>query len=554
MGGKSRFTKREGAELKKHLILSLCLLSLSFMYSDEIELPELNLNLIDNKTFNIEILNDQAAFPVLKYSILPRPSFSEEIKLDLEKILPDKSETVESQKPVNAQLNLGYGLNNELLVSFALFLSDMNPKISLNYIRKTYERNRIDRPDDTSSASSIDHVSVGLISNYKQFSVFGKLDFFNKNYGLQGLSAAYNEQTKRLINLDISPSFKFNNRNELTYKLETDIIMIENSPNESFKSLNQFTVFVRNDFLFTQVFTDNQVLQATLGYNFNYMNNSENDRNYYFYGNISDIFYNEIKTTLSYQTIIKDAFLIQGLLDIRFLFRDTTFHWYINPFVKLEYNLHEYFSCSVEGGSLINERPDENFILKNDYSLLSTKVLPGYRWFADTGLTASVLEWFKITTNFEYAFNMSGTNLTIIDPNQRLVSHINREFHELNINAGLFFTVKGILNIKASWEHRFLEVPAYTGRDRLSAEIRCTFSNVGIDFFVDGKFDFVVRDYAGILMGNKYEVGTGFDFSKNEAFAIGFKFSNIAFQQEQRTIAGYFDRGINGIIYIKIGF
>ncbi len=541
--------------MKNRIITFLFIYIPLIAIGSEIDLPEINLSIIDNRSFEITVSGIEGSIPELELNILPEPDFTEDIKVDLEQILPDISENIENRKKVNAQVEVGYGLNNELFLSMALFLTEANPQISLTYLRSTYDRNRIELANDFSSRSSIDHITAGIITEYNRFNLYANFEFFNKSYGLQNLSEHFAAQTKRIITTSITPTLNFNFQNQLNYKLDVAAVMIENQPvSSSINSLNQFEVLLRNEIAYSQVFGDNHIFQVSAGHNFAYINSSLNDSMLYFTGDTSNIFYNEIATKASYRTVLAESFMIIGEIDIRLLFIDTEFFWYINPYTKFEYNYEEYFSCFIEGGSIINERPDEKFIIKNDYTTISHRVNPGYRWFAKTGLSGSLVEWFKLTTDFEYAFNMNGLDYEVQSDNIRLASIYNREFHEINLEASFLFTFKGVFNIKAEWKHFFLDRTAYTGQDQLNLEIKTIFKTIGIEFYADATLDFNTIDHNRNSTGHKFMIGTGFTFSNGESFAIGIRLNNIGYFQEQKTIGGYNDRGINGIAYIKIGF
>ena len=173
---------------------------------------------------------------------------------------------------------------------------------------------------------------------------------------------------------------------------------------------NDFDYVLNSDLVYTQVFGLSHFFTASVGYDFNYLSKNINKS----YLTLKEVdknsFFNNIKAGLSYSTMIKDAFLIKVQTDFLGMFRNEQFFWFVLPYLKFGYSYSDFFHCYVEGGSTAVKKPDQYWFRENDFVSFPIDTISGYHWFVKTGVKGSVLGWFSLFSDFEFAYNMDGNN------------------------------------------------------------------------------------------------------------------------------------------------
>ena len=101
-------------KLKIYIIL-LCLLKINLFSQDDIptiNLPKIELEIEDKRKIEVELKSEEIKMDFTLFTEIEKPEFTSLIKVDLEKTLPERVESPDKQKPVDAIVTFGYGLNN----------------------------------------------------------------------------------------------------------------------------------------------------------------------------------------------------------------------------------------------------------------------------------------------------------------------------------------------------------------------------------------------------------------------------------------------------------
>ncbi|MBR6062440.1 MAG: hypothetical protein IKP67_10225, partial [Spirochaetales bacterium] len=404
------------------ITVSLIGLSVSAQDMPEIQLPSLSLEVEDKHQIVTDILIKDISLPDIKFDSIDKPDFTDIIKVDLEETLPAISAGEDRGHPIDAVIKFGYGLNNNVLADFSLFVKNINPNISVRYLREARESMFIDKPDETFS-SSLDDLQTQILYNTSRFSLGSEVGFYQKNYSLQN-NSAYERLNKKALNVDIGPSLKFNNNNDLTFRMFNSFLFF-NAQGRTDETLRRadFAYLMQTDVVYSQVLAGQHFLTTHAGYDFTIdeakiTGSTSPDLS----SDTADIFFNNIKTGINYSTLLFDCFLIKASAEFLGTFRDATFYWYIVPNVKLGYNFRDYFSCYVEGGANLIKRPDQYWYKSNDYVVYHSDAVPGYKWYVKTGIRGAATGWFSQYTDFEFAYNMGGLDWTLTNKSEHLYS------------------------------------------------------------------------------------------------------------------------------------
>lgn len=544
--------------IKRFLIIYFIFSSI-YLFAEEnipdIMLPKEDVKIEDLKVFDVEIKLSDTALPEIKTESIPKPDITENIKIDLEKTLPEKIESPEKQKPIDAQILFGYGLNNHLLADFSIFVRNLNPLISIRYLRDARETQWFDRKDQK-IPTSLDDLNAELLYSYKNFSIGTELGYFAHSYGLQDKSS-YADFTKRILTIDTGPSLKFNFQNDITLRLLNSFLFTETSgenDNDDVIKRSDFDYLLDADLIYSQVFGSNHFFKAHAGYNFNYLDSFRDGDGRLFNDLYVNYFYNGIKAGINYSTLLADSFLIKASADFLGLFRDKEFFWYLLPYGKFGYNFRDYFQTYIEGGGKLNKNPDQFWYKENDYVIYPVGITPGYHWFTKTGLKGSYTGWISAHTDFEFAYNMDGFNWEYSDKEEKLYTLVKRSFYEINLEAGITFNFKEFLEINIEWIHYFYEKTSFTGQDNLLAKVTWGVPKIGLSFFVEFDGRFYRVDIDGDLLGNIYLLNAGLDWTWQKRIGAGAKFTNIIYIANYQKMAGYDLPGFEFIAYLKIGF
>ncbi|MBR6198859.1 MAG: hypothetical protein IKQ61_01200 [Spirochaetales bacterium] len=536
------------------ITVSLIGLSVSAQDMPEIQLPSLSLEVEDKHQIVTDILIKDISLPDIKFDSIDKPDFTDIIKVDLEETLPAISAGEDRGHPIDAVIKFGYGLNNNVLADFSLFVKNINPNISVRYLREARESMFIDKPDETFS-SSLDDLQTQILYNTSRFSLGSEVGFYQKNYSLQN-NSAYERLNKKALNVDIGPSLKFNNNNDLTFRMFNSFLFF-NAQGRTDETLRRadFAYLMQTDVVYSQVLAGQHFLTTHAGYDFTIdeakiTGSTSPDLS----SDTADIFFNNIKTGINYSTLLFDCFLIKASAEFLGTFRDATFYWYIVPNVKLGYNFRDYFSCYVEGGANLIKRPDQYWYKSNDYVVYHSDAVPGYKWYVKTGIRGAATGWFSQYTDFEFAYNMGGLDWTLTNKSEHLYSVTKRDWTEINIGAGIVFSVKQYLEITAEWKHYFWQKSFFAASDNVTAEIRAMIPKAGMTFGLEFKGGFNRRDTNGSLMGNIYLLNGLIDWNWHERLGLGIQLHNMLYFQQYQLMQGYDEAGFEFIIYMKIGF
>jgi hypothetical protein len=517
-------------------------------------LPKIDIEMQDIRELQISMGLEESKIPEIRFDTIPRPDFTEALKIDLEKTLPEKIDSPQKQKPIDAVITFGYGLNNRLLADFSIFIKQYNPKVSINYHREALETYWFNRPEIKNSYS-IDDLESQLLFSYKIFELGAELGYYAKSYDLQKVSA-YNGLAKKILSIDLGPSLKFNNQNDLTLRVLNTFLF--NTLNGEVSSdqvkRDDLDYMLQTDIVYTQVFGSNHYFTADVGYDFNYLSAITQ-------GNTGDLvrsnkryFFNSIKAGLSYSTTIKDAFQLKATTDFVGMFRGTEFFWYLIPLARFGYSLQDFFQCYVEGGAKLIEKPGRYWFKDKDYVILPADITPGYHWFAKTGVKASYTGWISVYIDFEYAYNMNGLDWAYSLKTEKLYTLTKRSFHEADLDAGLIFNARDIFECKVDWLHRFLGRMTFDSQDELSVKMTWAVPKTGLSFLLEFDGKFFRTDLKGKLINNVYLMNTGIDWNWHERIGVGTKFYNILYFQQYQIMPGYDEPGFGFLAYVKVGF
>lgn len=542
----------------KKIFVIVFLLTTVFIFSKDdlplILLPDIDILIDDVKELEVSIISEEQKLSKLLFEPLPVPDFTEVIRVDLEKTLPEKIDSPEKQKPIDALILFGYGLNNYLYMDFSIFVKQFNPKISIHYLRESKENLWFDRPY-LNNVYSKDDLQTELVFTYGVFELGAELGYFAENYDLQEKSV-YDSLTKRILNLDIGPSLKFNNQNDITLRVLNSFLFTNSEGDTDNKQVKRsdFDYILEADIIYSQIFGSNHYLTSNIGYDFNLLNTYNSDGKKDLKYNNEQYFFNNIKAGINYTTTIIDAFQIKVLTDFLGMFRSTEFFWYLMQYSRFGYSLMDFFHCYVEGGSELIKKPDRFWFEDNDFVIFPAEITPGYHWFVKTGIKGSFPGWVSGNVDFEFAYDMNAFNWTKSSDEEHLYTIKKYSYYEINLGTGIDFNVKEYFNITINWMHYFLERTHFVPRDELKIIFKWNIPKIGLSFFIDFYGGFYRLNIENALMENIYQMNTGIDWNWNERIGIGVKFNNIIYFQNHQNMFGYDEPGFEFLSYVKIGF
>ena len=559
--GKKRTGTRKEDKIMKNILILIFLFSLFVIYAEEdtpaILLPKIDIEIEDIKKIETELTTEDLKLPNIEFETIPKPDFTEAIKIDLEKTLPQKIDSPEKQKPVDALITFGYGLNNYLFADFSIFIRHLNPKIpkiAIHYRREAKETLWFDKPNIKNSIS-LDDLKMEMIYSYKIFSLGIEAGYFANSYELQNKSI-FNSLTKRIVNLDIGPSLKFNHQNDLTLRVLNSFLLtnLDGETNENIIKRNDFDYILQTDLVYTQIFGNNHYFTSHIGYDFNYLDTLTDGDNQTIEDASENLFFNNIKAGISYSTTIADSFNIKIATDFLGMFKETEFFWYILPVARFGYSFQDLFHCYVEGGGKLIEKPDIFWFKEHDYVIFPTSITPGYRWFFKTGFKISITGWFSANTDLEFAYNQNGHDWELLSESENLYTLKKASYTEINISTGVEFYIKKYLEIKVDWLHYFMEMKEFTARDNLLSTVKFLIPQIGLSFFVDFECRFFRFDINNDELNNIYLMNAGIDWNWQNRIGLGTKFNNILYFQKHQIMPNYDEPGFDFLVYLKIGF
>ncbi|MBN2544332.1 MAG: hypothetical protein JXB50_00955 [Spirochaetes bacterium] len=520
----------------------------------DIIIPEIKLKLEDIKKIETDVKIEQSKDITLDELKIPKPELTEKIKIDLEKTLPEIIKEPDRQKPVDAVITFGYGLNNFLFADFSLFVKQFNPNVSIHYIRESKENLWFNRPD-IKNPTSKDDLQAQVLFNYKNFSINSDVGYYSYSFKLQEKSL-YDLYIKRILNVDVGPTIRFNNQNELTINIFNSFLFkdITGEVDNDDISRDAFGYILQTDIIYSQIFGSNHFLSGHAGYDFNYLYDLISSKNSKLKKDYNDYIFNNIKAGLNYSTTFKDVFSIKGSFDFLGLFRETEFYWYLLPVVNFGFNLKDYLFFYIDGGNKLDEKPDRFWFKKFDFVIYPVELTPGNHWYAKAGATAAYPGWIKGNVDFEFAYNLDGFNWDKPDKEENLYTLIKATFIELNLNAGFNFTFKDYVEILFNWTHRFYERTFLSPRDEFYAKARWGAPKIGLFFFVDFTAKFLRLDTEYNDIPNLYLMNAGIDWNYQERIGLGVKFGNILFFSKNILFPDYDEPGFEFLAYLKIGF
>lgn len=541
--------------MKKIIVLFFLIFTI-ISFSQEnlpsIKLPKIELEIEDKRKIEIELKEQNLKTDFIIFMEIEKPEFTNLIKIDLEKTLPERLENLDKQKPIDAIVTFGYGLNNNFLIDFSMFIKDINPQVSIKYIRNTRETAWI---EDFNKKNQIylDDLKSEIIFFYKKFFFNSEIGYFSKAIPLQNKSI-FSNISKRILNLDLASSLKFNYNNDFTFRLLNFFVFNNAFNNESTLTRNEFAYLLDSELLYSQSFRNIHFITGKIGYTFNYQEENKNGYKGDFRSEYKNFFYNNIKVAIDYSTIIKDAFLIKAKVDFLGFFKNYDFLWFILPYFKFGYNYFDYFSCYIEGGSSLIRKVEPDLLKENNYIVYQAESTPGYKWFAKTGISTGISGWFSINSDFEFIYNMWGNDWTLVSNSENLWGIIKRDYLELNLYISAIFTYKKFIEIKSEWKHYFFDRAYFEGTDLLYILLKFSIPKAGIDFVIDFMAKFLREDNLGNDIGNVYLMNASIDWNFKERFGLGVKFNNILYFQKYTFMPPYDEPGFEFIVYIKIGF
>ncbi|OHD22450.1 MAG: hypothetical protein A2086_06935 [Spirochaetes bacterium GWD1_27_9] len=541
----------------KKIILLFFIFFNFLVFCDEdipsILLPKVDIEIEDKKEISFDIKISESKVTDVSFDIAIKPDLTKNIKIDLEDTLPKRIDSPEKQKAIDAIVLFGYGLNNNLLADFSIFIKDINPKVSISYVRNYIENYWIDKPQQK-NFYSLDNLKSQILFSQKNFNIASDLGYFAKSYDLQSKSG-YSILRKKIFNVDATPSLKFKYQNDLTFRMQNSFLFNNLSGRENISiSRDDFDYLLNTDITYSQVFALSHFFSGYVGYDFNYTDSNSSGNYLTFSGKYNRRFFNSIKAGASYNTIIKESFFIKGMVDFLGLFKDTEFFWYLLPFGKFGYSFLEYFYCYVEGGGELSKKPDQFWFKENDFVVYPQEIVPGYRWYGRTGLKGSVLGWFSATTDFEVIYNMGGIDWELLTKEENLYILKKRDFLEINLSASINFNYKQYIDIKAEWKHYFYDNTHFNGRDKLFVETKFFIPKTGLSFLINFTGLFYRLDLLDKEMNNIYLLNAGVDWNWQERFGLGIKFNNILYFQKHQIMQSYDEIGFGFLAYLKIGF
>ncbi len=518
-----------------------------------IQLPTVDIKIEDTKKMELSVKPEEQKLPENMETVnIPRPDLTETIKIDLEKTLPGKIELPEVQKPIDALITLGYGLNNYFFADFSIFVKALNPNIAVHYLRESKEAFLFYNAN-TKNPSSLDDLSIEMIYAYKILGLGSELGYYDYSYKLQDKSI-YDQLTKRIINADLSPSIKFNHQNDLTLRvLNTFLITNYLREASSLKRLD-FGYLLNTDLVYNQIFKDSHLLTVHSGYDFNYLDKYINGDNKLIRSDYKKVFNNNLKAGVTYSTTIAGFFSIKASTDFIGMFKDTDFFWYILPFANLGLSYQNYFHFYVEGGASQSVMPDRYWYKNNDYVVYPLNAVPGYHWYVKTGIKGSLVGWINGFADYEFAYNQNGLDWKVTNAKENLYDLTIRSFYEMNLTGGLDFQVREYYEFKVSYTHHFMDKMHFTPNEEIDANMTWHAPKIGLSFFLDFNAGLFRLDLDNKYFGNLYLLNAGIDWSWHDKIGVGAKFNNILAFQDYEIMPGYVLPGFEFVSYVRLGF
>ncbi|HPO48721.1 MAG TPA: hypothetical protein PLO89_00205 [Spirochaetota bacterium] len=544
--------------MKRYIIFLFTIFNF-FIFAEEdnpsIILPKMDITIEDKKDLNLALDIKDIKIKDLTVDIVLRPDLTESIKIDLEKTLPQRVDNPEKSKPVDAIIVFGYGLNNNIYADFSIFIKNINPKISINYLRNSMETYWIDDINKKNSYS-LDDLNTNLLFSHKNFTFGSELGYFAKSYSLQGKSN-YSSLKKKILNIDLGPSIKFNFQNDLTLRVLNSFLFMNNEGKEDLLR-NDFDYILNADLVYAQVFALSHFFSASLGYDFNYLSKNINKDYLDLKQADEKSFFNNIKASVSYSTMIKDSFLVKLNTNFLGMFRNSEFFWFIFPYAKLGYSYSDFFHCYVEGGTVEIKKTDRYWFQDNDFVSFPINVVSGYHWFVKTGIKASVLGRFSIFSDFEFAYNKDGNNFKRESYIENIYTLEKKEYKEIIVSAGFDFNYKQIVDIKIAYyfspNNEYFFVNTFEPVHKISAEMKFSIPKTGLSFLLDFQSKINRFDSENNPMNHIFLLNATIDWNWQERFGVGSKFNNILYFQRHSVVADYEEPGFGFLVYLKFGF
>ncbi len=531
-----------------------CTILITFAINSEdlpiISLPKVDINIKDTKDFESNIDIAGRGLPDIKIDPIIRPEFTKEIKVDLEETLPSRIDNPEKTKSVDAQILFGYGLNNYMLADFSIFIKDINPYISINYKRIAKENLWFD-DFNRKVPYSQDKFDSSIIFTKGPFSLNAAAGYYGTTYSLQDESI-YNYFAKRILNVDLTPSYRFTNNNDLSLVINNSFIFHNLSDmktkNSSYR--NDFDYFFNGYLKYSHVLFTSHFVSIYTGYNFDYFYNvSEGYSDFTHYTS-----FHNINAGFAYSGTIKNILLLRLNLDFKGLWRNGEFHWYLIPDAEIGFNFADYVTCFIAGGAKQGNKPDKNWFISNEYSILPDTTLPFYKWYGKSGFKSAYAGFAYLSADVEFIYNQNGYDRTLLNKKEKLYTLTERTFFELNLNAAGSLNYRKYIGLDVNYTHAFLDRYTFAPQDKLNTILKFGIVPAGININLDFTAMFKRLDYKGDIMDNTYVLNAGIDWNYKERFGIGFLFNNIIYYTKYEIVRYYDEPGFEFVGYFKVGF
>ena len=551
METKCRSVNEEFKMNKIYLILLLnCITFSIFSNEPEIKLPQVDINIEDRKGLETEFSTiSHIEFETNRESIL-KPEITDLIKVDLEKTLPERIDNPQKMKPVDALIKFGYGLNNNLLAYFSVFIKNFNPVISINYSRIARDNYWFEELNRKVFYSS-DKLNADITYNRNLFTLNTTVGYAGSNYSLQNKSI-YNTLDKKILTLDINPFIKFNSKNDLSLIIQNSFLFNNLADGQAtiIDFRNDFDYLLNTNIVYSLVINNDNYLNLNTGYEFNFLNTLSNG----FSSNYHEVFGNLFKTGIGYSGILKDSWTLNIDFDFQGYWKNEEFYWYILPLVKAGYNFREFFSCFIEGGSTIIDKPNKDWLIQNDYAVYPLDIIPGYDWYGKTGIKSSFAGYFTGFSELRFSYMYRGLVWNILSENEKIYTVTNADYFSLLITSGINFSYRQFVKFTIKWDHEFLQLQPFTSGDVINGRIELGIPKAGITFYTEFEGGFRRVDYNAIDLGSIYLLNAGIDWNYQERFGIGADFRNILYFQRHQIKKYYDEPGFEFTVYIKAGF
>lgn len=541
--------------MKTKIIVSYLVFSVVFFIfpsSDEpqIKLPQVDINIEDKKDLKTDLSYNIDELLKVEVDSIIKPEITDSIKIDLEKTLPDRIDSPDKIKPVDALIKFGYGLNNNLAADFSIFIKEFNPLIAVTYSRRAKdnfwfeERNR-------RNAYSSDVLNADLTYYKSFFTLNSNIGYAGKSYSLQNQSI-YSSLDKKILSLDLNPYIKFNSRNDLSLIVHNSFFFNNTNDGKTTDMAyrNDFDYLLDADLIYSQVIMNNNYLSFHSGYEFNLFDSLTDS----IVKKSSRYLFNNAKTGISYSGILKDTFSLNADFDFEGVWRGNEFFWYILPTLKLGYNFKDYMSCYVEGGSSMLQKPGREWFAEHEFVVVPEEIIPGYHWYGKTGIKGMFAGFITGYTDLEFSYNHNGTGWELLSLEEKLFSLVQRDYFSLKLNAGVSASYRQYVKFTTKWSHEFLDKAKMEAADTLNARIDFGIPKVGMGFYAEFNGSFLRKGIDNESINNIYHVNAGLSWSYMERFGLGADFCNIAYFQRDQIKTYYDEPGFEFIVYMKIGF